>query len=128
MIEFQKRKRVKNIIYSPVVLIVLVLVLAFLIRGSWNLRDKAIISKGNLEREKIELQKIVDRKNNLESSIEYLKTDQGVENEIRSKFRATREGEKLVVIVDEGSSTISTSTIIETQHGFLYRLFNWFVI
>lgn len=128
MIEFQKRKRIKNIIYSPVVLIVLVLVLAFLIRGSWNLRDKAIISKGNLEREKIELQKIVDRKNNLESSIEYLKTDQGVENEIRSKFRATREGEKLAVIIDDNSTTTSTSSPIDVRHGFIYRLLNWFVI
>jgi hypothetical protein len=93
----------------------------------WNIHSKAILSKNNLNREQIELNKIIEREKNLESSLEYLKTDQGIENEIRSKFRAVKEGEKLAVILDDNPST-STSTITEQNKSLWNRIISWFVL
>jgi hypothetical protein len=127
MIEFQKKKKIKKIIYSPAVLILLGIILLIILNGVWNIHSKAILSKNNLNREQIELNKIIEREKNLESSLEYLKTDQGIENEIRSKFRAVKEGEKLAVILDDNPST-STSTITEQNKSLWNRIISWFVL
>lgn len=127
MIEFQKKKKIRKILYSPFILIILVIVLLFLIKGSWTVHKKALLSKQNLEKERLELQKLIENEKNLASSIEYLKTDQGIESEIRSKFRAVKDGEKIAVIIDDEVSTTSSTTTVE-QQNLWYRIFHWFVI
>jgi cell division protein FtsB len=127
MIEFQKKNRVRRIVYSPVVLIFLLILLLLLLRGVLNVHNRAVLSKNNLKREQIELNKIVERERSLESSLEYLKTDQGIENEIRSKFRAVKEGEKLAVILDDNPAT-TTSTTTEQNTSLWNRIINWFVL
>jgi cell division protein FtsB len=125
MHDFQKKKRIKKIIYSPVVIAILVLFLIILIRGVWGVYKKAYISTGNLEREKLELEKLSFRQKNLASSIDYLKTDQGIENEIRTKFRAVKEGEKVVIIVDDQTISTTSSEITTSTHGIWYKVFHW---
>ncbi len=127
MIEFQKKKKIKSIVYSPIVLTVLFILLLFLINGVLNVHERAIISINNLKREQIELNKIIEREKKLESSLEYLKTDQGIEEEIRSKFRAVKEGEKIAVILDDVSTSTASSTT-EQNIGLWNRIINWFVL
>lgn len=124
MLEFQKKKQIRKIIYSPIILLILGIILVLLVRGAWGVYKKAQISSQNLEQERNELEKLATREKNLASSIDYLKTDQGIESEIRTKFRAVKEGEKVVVIVDDQASiTPRTAT---TTHGFWYNMFHWF--
>lgn len=127
MIEFQKKKKFKKIVYSPIVLTVLFIFLLFIINGVWNVHERAIISSNSLKREQIELNKIIERERKLETSLEYLKTDQGVEDEIRSKFRAVKEGEKIAVILDDVIAT-TTATTTEQNIGLWNRIINWFVL
>ncbi len=127
MIEFQKKKKFKKIVYSPIVLTVLFILLLFIINGVWNVHERAIISSNSLKREQIELNKIIERERKLETSLEYLKTDQGVEDEIRSKFRAVKEGEELAVILDDVIAT-TTATTTEQNIGLWNRIINWFVL
>ncbi len=127
MIEFQKKKRIKRIIYSPVLLIILLILFLILIKAVLNVHNKAILSKNNLNRERIELNKIIEREKNLESSLGYLKTDQGIENEIRSKFRAVKDGEKLAVIIDD-NQVATTSTITEQNDSLWNRIIKWFML
>jgi len=125
MIEFQKKKRIKRIVYSPIVLLILAIILVILIRGVFGVYKKEKLSLQNLNQDKAELQKIVDRQNNLVSSIEYLKTEQGVEDEIRSKFRVVKDGEKISVIVDDQKADI-IDIATTTKKGFWSSVFNWF--
>ncbi len=122
MLEFQKKKKIKKILYSPIVLIILALLVVFLIKGAWSVYKKESLSMQNLEKERIELEKLLLREKSLASSLDYLKTDQGIESEIRSKFRAVKEGEKVAVIVDEQVPTSSATTT--QKHGFWYNLFH----
>jgi cell division protein FtsB len=123
MHEFQQKKKIRKILYSPVVLILLLIITIFVIKGAWNVYEKDKLSAQNLKREKNELSKLLEREKNLAASLNYLKTDQGVENEIRTKFRAIKEGEKIAVIIDEQTPVTSTTTAEE--HGFWYNLFHW---
>ncbi len=124
MLEFQQKKKVRKILYSPVVLMILAIVFVILAHALWGVYQKVQISATNLEREQIEFDKLSSREKSLASSIDYLKTDQGVESEIRSKFKLVKDGEKVAVIVDD-KPNIATSTAT-TTHSFWYKLFHWF--
>lgn len=123
MLEFQKKKQLRKILYSPIVLLILAIIFVLLFRGVWGVYQKAHLSAENLEKERNELEKLALREKNLAASLDYLKTEQGVENEIRTKFRAVKEDEYVAVIVDPQASTTSTSTTT-TKGGFWYRLFH----
>ncbi|MES3030808.1 MAG: hypothetical protein V4697_00125 [Patescibacteria group bacterium] len=122
MREFQKKKKIRNWIYSPLTLLVLAILFIIIAKSLFGVYQKEKISAANLERERLELSKLTSREENLASSLEYLKTDAGIESEIRGKFRAVKEGEQVAVIIDgDASSTATTST---STRGFWYRLFH----
>ena len=75
--------------------------------------------------EKKELEKLAIREKTLTASINYLKTDQGIEDEIRTKFRAVKDGENVVVIVDSQATVTSVINTSTTTTSFWYRLFHW---
>jgi cell division protein FtsB len=98
------------------------------LRSVFNVYSKEKISKINLEKEKTEYEKMSSRKDNLLNSIDYLKTDDGVESEIRNKFRLVKEGESVTVIVNNDSMSsisIGTSTKIQSK-SLLSSIFEWF--
>ena len=128
MIEFQQKKRIRKILYSPIVLIILFIIFVILTRSLWGVYEKERISSENLSKEKTELEKLSLREKDLASALEYLKTDQGIENEIRSKFRVVREGEKVAVIVGEEATNIKEQlpTVSTTTPSLWYKILNWF--
>lgn len=74
-------------------------------------------------REQAELNKILERKKELAQSIDYLKTEQGIEAEIRSKFRVVKDGESVAVIVDDDKPT---TTIVASSSPSLWQKFTGF--
>lgn len=74
------------------------------------MRQKAVVSKEHLAQAEASLENIKDRRDILEKNVQYLSTDEGIEAEIRSKFRAVSPGEKVVVIIDGGVSATDTAT------------------
>lgn len=126
MIEFQKKKKIRKFVYSPFTLLGLLILSVFMIQGVLGVYHKERISREKLEAARIELEKLEIRERGVAQSIEYLKTDEGVEGEIRRKFRAAKEGENIAVILDEGSAstTEEASSTHEESHGFWYNLFH----
>ena len=124
MHDFQNRKKIRKILYSPVTLLALFVVLSILVSGVWGVYQKSKVSHENLEREKKEIGRLTERERTLTSFINFLKTEQGVENEIRTKFRAIKEGEKVVVIV-ENKASVAEATSTVTSKSLLYKVFHW---
>ena len=60
------------------------------------------------------------REKSLNSDIEKLKTDEGVEETIRDKYQVVKPDEKMVTIVDE-EKNVAPSVEVESKHGF----FEW---
>ena len=70
-----------------------------------------------------ELQNIQDREVFLNSEINRLSTDEGVEEEIRSKYSVAKPGEELIVIVGTTSTTSATTTKGESLWNKFLGLF-----
>jgi cell division protein FtsB len=125
--EFNRKKTYRRYIYSPFTLLVLFIALLVLLKAVWGVSAKEKLSSDYLLREQAEYNRVLDRKKELAQSVEFLKTDRGVESEIRSKFRVVKEGESVAVIVgDEPATTTDVATT--TPPGFLKRFLSFFGI
>lgn len=128
MTEFNKKRPYRKFIYSPITLFLLFIVLIIILKAAWGVYQKERISAEYLAREQNVLEELADRQAALAQSVDYLKTDKGIEAEIRSKFRVVKEGEMVAVIVDNEdvkNSTASTTTQIAPS-SFWQKMRVWF--
>ena len=101
MKNFQRKRGFRNIIHSwPVLAFLGILVLIF----AWSVLG--FIGKMEITREnrKIAENKVAElekEKEKLSSDIAKLKTESGVEESIREKFGLAREGEGMIVVVED---------------------------
>jgi cell division protein FtsB len=116
-----KKKTYKKFIYSPLTLLILFLFLLVILRAVWGVYKKQEISAQYLEKEQEQLASIEARHKELAASVDYLKTDKGIEAEIRSKFRVVREGESVAVIIG-GDATTTPTTVTSPSKSWFSRL------
>lgn len=101
MIEFQARKKLRRVLYSPFLLIVLFVALFFFSRATFSLWQKSAETKDTLSALINEKEALKTKKENLAARVAALGTDKGVEEAIREKFRVVKEGEGVIVVVDQ---------------------------
>ncbi len=101
MIPFQERKKIRAIIYSKVFLIILVLILFGVGQGAWRVHKKADIARTERDFVAQSFADITVRTDELQSRLARIKSPTGIEEEIRQKFTVARQGEEVVIIVDE---------------------------
>lgn len=118
--DFEQKRKLKRYLYSKPALVVLTLIFLFVAKATWNVYDKVEISQDNLSMAERELDKLKVRKEALASQIEYLQSEQGVEAEIRQKFRLVKEGEEIAVIIDDDITLPTAST---TENKSLWQSF-----
>ena len=111
MREFQEKKKIKRRIYSKTTVIILIIVLLLFAQGTWRIYLKEKESRQNLERVESQLSTLTERKDTLTAQIERLNTEQGKEDEIRSKFQVSKPGEQVLVIVDKDSTPTTTPKV-----------------
>ena len=124
MAEFQKSKKLKGILFSKVTFFVLLAFSIVLMIGLFNIIPKEISTSRTKELVQDQLNSLKIQSDALAADIEKLKTADGVEEKIREKFRVVREGEGLVVIVDDQSGkTTEPPEKSNTFWGFWKNLF-----
>ena len=96
---------------------VVILVFAWGVLGFMGKMQETVRNKKIAEDKIAELQK---QKDKLSSDIAKLKTDAGVEASIRDKFGLAKEGEGLIVVVDDKNQT---ATAVDSQAGGFW---SWF--
>jgi cell division protein FtsB len=101
MREFQERRRLKKLLHSRYAIGILIILCGFLIHAVWSVYGKYERSKEMAERAKQELAELEVREKSLTASIADLNTDLGKERVIRERFGAVKEGERLIVLVDD---------------------------
>jgi lauroyl/myristoyl acyltransferase len=104
-------KLLRSRVFLAVVLVILVTLILSVI-GMYQKSRETAINKRRAEERLVDLKV---RKERLESDIEQIKTPIGEEQAIREKFRVAKEGEGLVVIVDEAPAEPSE----EASNGFV---------
>jgi cell division protein FtsB len=124
MKKFQEKSKWKNILQSKPFLIILGFIVLGLIWSVFGLFNRMQETAKN---RKIEEDKILDlrqRKEKLIFDINNLKTEKGVEENIREKFGLVKEGEEMIVVVEEKTQTESDQK--KSMNKFLFFLKNIF--
>lgn len=126
MREFSRKRKVRQVMFSVPVLILLFIILFFVAKGSWGVYKKYSLSKSELENSQSDLAALEEKKQTIENKIKKLQTETGIEKEIRSKFDVAKEGEKLIVIVED---KVAEEILVE-EKGFFGNFFTtiggWF--
>ena len=110
MLDFQQKRKVRNVLYHRATLVVMLLLVLLLARSTWLVWQKKQESE---EMRRVSLQSVEElraRNDTLQSKIDKLDTDSGVEQEIRAKYSVVKEGENMVVVVEDPDSKPATTT------------------
>ncbi len=122
MREFSQKRKMRRFMLSTPVLVFLFIVLFFIMKGSFGVYQKYSLSKNRLENSQADLAVLEEKKENIENKIEKIQTDTGIEKEVRSKFDVAREGEKLIIIVEDEVKVDEP----EKETGFFTTIKGWF--
>ena len=123
MLDFQQKRKVRAVMYHKATLICLALILLFVIHSTWVVYKK---KKTSEEIKSVSLRNVTElqtREKELESRIERLQTEPGIEEEIRSKFTVAKAGENMVIVVDDDSQNTSTTS---QKLSFWQKIWNIF--
>ena len=124
MRSFQKSGRLRYVIQSKLFLIFLgIIILGFFfnIFSFMNKMGETSRNKETIEDKVTELEK---SKEKLNSEIIKLKTEKGIEENIREKFGLAKEGEEMIVIIEDKNSEEAEKKM--DSEGFFSFLKNWF--
>ncbi len=108
--DLQERKRWKQLLYSPATFIILLVITGLLVNADYNIYKKSEIAKINRQQSDTRLAALQAKSQNLNAELAKLKTDRGIEEELRDKFQITKEGEEDWVVVDSNKPAMPTSS------------------
>ena len=100
MATFQQRHDPTRLMWRRLLAVGLLLVLLIAVRGVWSVYKKSIESHELKIEAQAQLTELQKREQELRADISNLKSDRGVEAELRERYDLAREGESVVVIVD----------------------------
>lgn len=87
-------------LYARVIVSVLLAVSVVCFIWAYNAYSKYRESRQYAKEVREELATVLQREEELRAKIAYLETEEGVEAEIRNRFNVAKEGEEVIVIVD----------------------------
>lgn len=122
MLDFREKRFVKKVIYSKITLVILAILLLVVVRGVWGVYNDAKITEENEFIAQQELQELEERKQRIGAEIEELNSASGVEKEIRNKFSVVKEGEEMIMILDEKNPNHGSDL---EKDSFWSKIVNW---
>jgi cell division protein FtsB len=94
------KKRFRSFLYSKVAFLIALFLLVALVHQTWGVYEKYRTTKEVKNTEAAELEQVRAARYDLEARVERLGTDRGIEEEIRTRYGLTREGEGVIIITD----------------------------
>ncbi len=119
MREFQDKNKVKKRLYSKTVLLGLLIAIVLLTRGVYGVYAKEQESRAEVNRIKAKKVELEARFAEIKQNEEMLKTPEGIEAEIRSKFDVAKDGEGVIVVVEKDVPIIE-----EDRRGILKKFWD----
>ncbi len=109
MFDFHQKRKLRAAFESRITWTILLILSGFMIVSAY---DRYQIARDMADRRlsvEAEKERLVERKAELEADVEYLSNERGIEAEMRRQFDVAREGEQVVIIVeDENKATTTT--------------------
>ena len=101
MFDFHEKRKIRGLLYSKVVIVFILLITALLSRSVY---ERYVVEREMAERraeQESELVELKARAAALESEVDHLYNSRGIEEELRSRFDVAKDGEQVVIIVDD---------------------------
>ncbi len=119
------KRSYRRILFSWGTLAIFLIVTILGIKGVFEMYSKESLSRERRVAAQKEQSDFKARHNSLSQSVSFLETDEGVESELRKKYRVIKPGEEVVLVVDDiqRSSSTTTQTI---RKAWYTRFFEYF--
>jgi cell division protein FtsB len=117
--EYKEKIKLRRYLYSRVTLSVLLIILVILIKAVFGIYQKEKLTRDNLDKAEAEYLELEDRDAFLQKEIDSLNTQGGMEKAVRERFGVAKEGEKVIILLDEKKVP---DTKVKEGKGF----WNWF--
>ena len=124
MKNFQQKSKFARILESKIFLFVLFVIIVFI---SFSVITLVIKAKETFKNKNIAEQKMTElqsQKEKLVKDIKQLNTENGIEENIRDKFGLAKDGEGVVVIMDDKNTENDIN--VKKPNRFISFLKNWF--
>lgn len=122
--DFYEKRKLKKILYSKPILAILVIIViwfSFAVRSMYKKESDTRLKR--IEQKEI-LEELKTREWSLSEEIERLSTEYGIEQEVRSKFEVGKEGEEMIIVVDNFEE--KDLNIKDIKKIFWQKVFDWF--
>ncbi len=126
MEDFQQKKRWRSVLESKPVLICLVILLLLFAWGVIGLFNKMQMTRENRRLAENKLMESQKKKEIFSNDVAKLQSQEGIEESIREKFPVVKEGEELIVVVDDKNTPPVEATAYHGFFSFLFFWKNWF--
>lgn len=122
MKHFQEKHSFRKVLESKPVLILLFLLLLFFIWNMLSFWEKRNETQKKLDIVEKRVSELRDSEAKLNTDIDSLNTEKGIESNIREKYGLVKEGEQLIVVVDDPNFV----PVTEEKQTFFTKIKSWF--
>ena len=115
MLDFHEKRKIRGLVYSRVSIGV-ILILAILL--SFSVYERFVVEREMKEKmleKESELEHLKGRAALLEEKVDHLQNERGIEEELRSRFDVAKDGEQVVIIVDDEEEDLFENFATKTQ-------------
>lgn len=105
MFDFHEKRKIRSILYSKVSVTVLLLISFFVGMSAYERYAVEREMAAKLEEKRQKLESLQLRATALEADVAHLQNERGIEEELRGRFDVVKEGEQVVIIIDDESET-----------------------
>ena len=123
MKSFQQKRGFRNIIHSRPVLVFLALLVLIFAWGVIGFMGKMQVTAENRKIAENKVAELQKQKMELSTETDRLNTKDGIEASIRDKFSVVKEGEGLIIVVDDKNAP---DQFPKKNTGFFSFFTNWF--
>lgn len=123
MLKFSEKKTARRYLYSKVFLAAFCVLVAVMIHATYGMYRKAHNARALLAQTQESLAKMREREAYFSHEIEGLKSESGVEKEIRKKFRVAKSGEHVIIITDAPAENTAGSL---SDRSIFQKFFDFF--
>lgn len=125
MRSFQKKGKLKYMMQSKPFLVLFGIIILAFFYSTFSFMNKMEETRRNRKIIEDKIAELEKSKETFNSEITKLKTEKGIEESIREKFGVAKEGENMIMIIeDKNEKKIEEKTSIGGFFGFLKKLFN----
>ncbi len=121
MARLERKRWITRLTHSPLSYVILVLFATLFVYNAIGAYHKSRLAEARMQTAEKELSNLQDQKMKLTAELENANTPFGQEKALREKFNVIKEGEQVIMIVDEKNATITPAGAVKS--GFWARIF-----